>query len=112
MFASPPMTARRNDCYNARVSLPPIAAEYVRTHRADCTDAEIRRALKEQGFSDELLDAAFAAAGARPAPPPGLRAKRAIVRLLAAISALCFLAAGALFVRNLIRATSAPAQAR
>jgi hypothetical protein len=90
-----------------------VAAEYIRNHRDDCTDAEIRKALKEQGFSDEILADAFHEAGERPkkAAPvkkdkPGLRF---LVWVLWAISALLLVGALALFARNLRNA--APVQA-
>ncbi len=86
------------------MSLTPVAAGYIRKNRADCSDAEIRRALKEQGFSDEALDEAFAAAGERSGAPRPQRGRRALVWVLAAFSALCFLASIALFVRNVSRA--------
>jgi hypothetical protein len=94
------------------MSLSPVAAEYIRTHRADCSDAEIRRALKEQGFSDAILDEAFSAAGAPPTPAPVPRSRRALLWTLIAVSALCFLASGALFIRNFARAAGALAHDR
>jgi hypothetical protein len=93
------------------MNLAPVAADYIRTHRADCSDAEIRRALKVQGFSDQTLDAAFIDAGPRslthPAPevPAG---KRAIVRLLYAVSAVCLGLSIFLFARNVLHALQTP----
>jgi hypothetical protein len=88
------------------VDLSPIAAEYIRTHRADCTDAEIRKALKEQGFSDAMLADAFHAAGERPAnsAPRNAPLLRALVWAMYGISALLTVGAVALLLRNLIRA--------
>lgn len=86
------------------MNLAPVAAEYIRTHRADCSDAEIRKALKEQGFSDEVLDDAFHAAGLQPGPaaPPVKNARflRAMVWLMAALSALFFIGSIALFLHK------------
>jgi hypothetical protein len=81
-----------------------VAAEYVRTHRADCTDAEIRKALKEQGFSDKVLADAFDLAGERPDPPPARSAPllRAVVWLLWTTSAFLFIGAAVLFFHNLM----------
>ena len=93
------------------MNLSPVAADYIRTHRAECSDGEIRRALKAQGFSDRILDDAFDDAGPRVSAaaaasiPAG---KRALVRLLFTVSALCFLASGVLFVRNLLRISRQP----
>jgi hypothetical protein len=88
------------------VDLSPVAAEYIRTHRADCSDAEIRKALKDQGFSDEALADAFHAAGDRPPAPRrnGAPFLRGLVWTMAAASALLFLAAALLLIRNLTRA--------
>ena len=87
------------------MNLSPVAAEYIRTHRTDCSDAEIRVALKAQGFSDMVLDVAFAEAGPRAESTPlaGAMRKLALARLLYAISALCLVAAAVMFVRNLLR---------
>jgi len=86
------------------MNLAPVAADYIRTHRADCSDAEIRKALKEQGFSDEVLDDAFHAVGLEPEPaaPPVKNARflRALVWLMAALSVLFFLGAIALFLHK------------
>ena len=89
----------------------PVAVEYIETHRKDSSDLEIARALKDQGFSDEMLAAAFRAAGDRPAgsaphaKPP--LAKRALVFVLAAVSALLFIGSALLFVRNFRQASAA-----
>jgi hypothetical protein len=86
------------------MDLAPIAAEYIRTHRADCSDAEIRKALKEQGFSDEILADAFHAAGDRPASAAAPAQKRPALRLLvwalSACSLLLFAGAVLLLIRN------------
>jgi hypothetical protein len=111
VFTAHIMPTRRIDCYTFSMSSS-VAAEYIRTHRADCSDKEIRRALKEQGFTDALLDEAFDDAGPRKAAPPAPRGKRALLWALIAVSALCFVAAGALFVRNLSRAAGALAHDR
>lgn len=91
-----------------------VAVEYIETHRKDASDVEIARALREQGFSDEMLEAAFRAAGDRPAgsapPPKPPPAKRALVVVLWAASALLFIGSAVLFVRN-FRAASAAAAA-
>lgn len=90
------------------MDLAPVAAEYIRTHRADCSDAEIRKALKEQGFSDEILDDAFHAASLEPGPPaPRPRnapVLRALVWAMGAASVLLFLGAIVLFLHNLTAA--------
>ena len=84
------------------MDLAPIAAEYIRTHRADCTDAEIRKALKEQGFSDGVLDDAFEAAGARPpSPAPKRPFLRALVWGMYALAACLLVGAALLLVYNL-----------
>jgi hypothetical protein len=87
-----------------------VAVEYIETHRKDSSDVEIARALREQGFSDAMLAAAFRAAGDRPAsaprPKPPL-AKRALVAVLWAVSALLFIGSALLFVRNFRQASAA-----
>jgi hypothetical protein len=81
------------------MDLSAVAADYVRAHRGDCTDEQIRKALKDQGFSDGVLDDAFHAAGPREAEPnPGLML---LVRLMYGASALLLLGALALFAYNL-----------
>jgi hypothetical protein len=93
------------------MALIPVAVEYIEIHRKSSSDAEIARALKEQGFSDELLAAAFRAAGERPAgsasPAKLSPARRAAVLMLGAVSALLFIASALLFVRNFRRASGA-----
>ena len=92
--------------YTASMDLAPVAAEYIKTHRADCTDAEIRKALKDQGFSEEVLDDAFHAAGVRPAgsAPKNAPFLRGMVWLLSVVSLLLFIGAALLLVRNLKQA--------
>lgn len=92
-----------------------VAVEYIEIHRKDSSDVEIACALKEQGFSDELLTQAFREAGP---PPPGSfepakvpLGRQLIVGLLFAISALALVASAVLFVRN-FREASAAAAAR
>jgi hypothetical protein len=92
-----------------------VALEYIELHRKDSSDADIARALREQGFSDDTLAEAFRAAGNRPPGsftpaklPPG---KRALVGVLFAAAALAFIASAILFVRN-FRQASAAAQSR
>jgi hypothetical protein len=91
--------------------LIPVAVEYIEIHRKDSSDLEIARALKEQGFSDEVLTAAFRAAGGRPpgsASPAKLPfARRALVWVLAAASVLLFIGSAVLFVRNFRQASRA-----
>ena len=93
------------------MALIAVAVEYIETHRKDSSDVEIARALKEQGFSDETLAAAFRETGERPpgsAPPARLPpAKRALVGVLVAVSALCFIGSIVLFVRNFRQASAA-----
>jgi hypothetical protein len=89
----------------------PVAVEYIEIHRKDSSDAEIARALKEQGFSDEILAAAFREAGERPAGSARTAklspARRAVVLLLGAVSVLLFIASAFLFVRNFRQAGGA-----
>ena len=96
------------------MNLIPVAVEYIEIHRADSSDAEIARALKEQGFSDEMLAAAFRAAGERRAgSAPAVRlpaARRALVAVLFAVSALLFIGSAVLFVRNFRQASRAAAE--
>lgn len=56
--------------YTGAMALARVAAEYIREHRGESSDDSIRKALAGQGFSPELLDRAFAEAGARPAASP------------------------------------------
>jgi hypothetical protein len=88
-----------------------VAVEYIETHRKDSSDVEIARALREQGFSDAMLTAAFRAAGDRPAgsapPPKPPLAKRALVVVLWAFSALLIIGSAVLFVRNFRSASAA-----
>jgi anti-sigma factor RsiW len=92
------------------MALIPVAVEYIEIHREDSSDKEIAKALKDQGFSDEVLAAAFRAAGERPAgsaPPARLSpARRAVVVALAAVSVLLFIASALLFVRNFRQASA------
>ena len=92
------------------MALIPVAVEYIEIHRKDSSDAEIARALKDQGFSDETLAAAFHAAGPRPAgsapAPRHSPARRAVVVGLGTVSALLFIASALLFVRNFRRASA------
>jgi hypothetical protein len=89
----------------------PVAVEYIEIHRKDSSDAEIARALKAQGFSDEILAAAFREAGQRPpgsaAAPKLSPARRAVVLALIAVSGLLFIASALLFVRNFREASAA-----
>ncbi|MDE2141904.1 MAG: hypothetical protein KGJ84_05785 [Elusimicrobia bacterium] len=82
-----------------------VAAEYIRTHRGDCSDAEIRTALKQQGFSDEILADAFHEAGERPrnapAPKKNRRGLSVLVWALWALSACMAIGAVALLANNL-----------
>ena len=91
-----------------------VAVEYIEIHRKDSSDVEIARALKEQGFSDEMLAQAFRAAGERPegsAPPARLPlARRALVAILVFISGLALIASAVLFVRNFREASAAAAR--
>ena len=86
-----------------------VAVEYIDIHRRDSSDVEIARALRDQGFSDELILSAFKAAGHRPADskPEIPAGRRAVVRLLYTISALSLLASAVLFARNFTRALAA-----
>jgi hypothetical protein len=92
-----------------------VAVEYIEIHRKDSSDLDIARALKEQGFSDELLTRAFREAGPRPpgsAEPAKLPlGRRVIVGILFSISAMALVASAVLFVRN-FREASAAAAAR
>ena len=87
------------------MNLASVAAEYIRNHRADCTDAEIRQALKEQGFSDTILADAFHVAGERPkSSAPNKRDRpfmRVLVWVLWAASACLLIGAVALLINNL-----------
>jgi hypothetical protein len=89
----------------------PVAVEYIEIHRKDSSDAEIARALRDQGFSDEAILAAFRAAGERPegsAPPAKLPlARRALIGILAVVCVLALIASAVLFVRNFRRASAA-----
>ena len=91
-----------------------VAVEYIEIHRKDSSDAEISRALKEQGFSDETLAAAFRVAGERPAVSATTLspARRAFAGILFAASALLFICSALLFVRNFRQASAAAAAAR
>lgn len=95
--------------------LIPVAVEYIDLHRRDSSDAEIARALREQGFSDELILAAFRAAGSRPdgsAPRAQASfARRAVSALLFGACGLALIASAVLFVRNFARARAAAAAA-
>lgn len=97
------------------MSLIPVAVEYIEIHRKDSSDAEIARALRDQGFSDQLLVEAFRAAGERPpgsAPPAKVPfARRALAAVLFGVSALALIASAVLFARNFTRARAA-AEAR
>jgi hypothetical protein len=73
------------------MALSAVASEYIRAHRGTCSDGEIRKALGEQGFSEEDIADAFHAAGDPPARPPAWL--RAIPPLLYAFSALLVIAA-------------------
>ncbi|MFI5346990.1 MAG: hypothetical protein ACHQ51_11510 [Elusimicrobiota bacterium] len=96
------------------MDLSPIAAEYIRNHRADCSDAEIRKALKQQGFSDAVLNDAFHEAGDRPASAATPAQKNPSLRILVwalwAISVLLFVGAIALAVHKAENAISTQAQ--
>ncbi len=86
------------------MALTPVAVQYIERHRADSSDEDIARALREQGFSDETLAAAFRAAGERPASAPPVKrrfARRALVVILAAVAVLFSVASALLFIRNL-----------
>lgn len=93
------------------MALIEVAVEYIELHRAGSTDNEIVTALRAQGFSDETLKAAFKAAGGRPggraARAKGTFAQRALVGILAGVSALLFIGSAALFVSNFRRASAA-----
>ena len=93
------------------MTLVPVAVDYIETHRADSSDAEIARALREQGFSDETLSAAFRAAGERPdgsvLPVKVPAARRALVLVLVAASVLLFVGSALLFFRNFRQASRA-----
>jgi hypothetical protein len=95
--------------------LIPVAVEYIEIHRKDSSDVEIARALREQGFGDETILAAFRAAGDRPAgsapPAKASFARRAIAAVLFGICGLALIASAVLFVRNFTNALAA-AQAR
>jgi hypothetical protein len=94
------------------MALIPVAVEYIGIHRKDSSDAEIARALKEQGFSDETLIAAFRAAGERPAGSAPAKlpfARRSLVAVLAVASVLFLMASALLFVRNFRSASLAAA---
>lgn len=89
------------------MDLTPVAADYIREHRADCSDEEIREALKGQGFSDEILDDAFHAVSLEPRPAPRGKDRpflRALVWVMGAASVLLFLGAMLLFLHNLTSA--------
>ena len=92
-----------------------VAVEYVEIHRKDSSDAEIARALREQGFSDETILAAFRAAGDRPegsAPPAKAPfARRALAAVLFAVCGLALVASAVLFVRNFSQARAAAGRA-
>jgi hypothetical protein len=93
------------------MALISVAVEYVELHRKDSSDVEIARALREQGFSDELILEAFEKAGHRPpgsAPEPKASpARRAIAMVLYGICAASLAASAVLFVRNFTRALAA-----
>ena len=95
--------------------LIPVAVEYIEIHRKDSSDLEIARALRDQGFSDATILAAFRAAGDRPAgsapPAKAPLARRAIAALLFGVCGLALVASAVLFVRNFKQALAA-AQAR
>ena len=88
-----------------------VAAEYIEIHRKDSSDAEISRALREQGFSDETLTSAFRAAGDRPfvPAPKSPSGRRVLVVFLASFSAALFIGSALLFVRNFRQARAAAA---
>ena len=90
-----------------------VAVEYIVIHRKDSSDLEIARALKEQGFSDEILTQSFRQAGS---PPPGSfvpakmsLGRRILVGMLFSISAIALIASVVLFVRNFQEASAAAA---
>jgi hypothetical protein len=93
------------------MALIEVAVEYIEVHRAGSTDNEIVTALRAQGFSDETLAAAFKAAGFRPGSsasrPKGTAARRALVGVLYAVSALFLIGSLLLFVSNFRRASAA-----
>jgi hypothetical protein len=88
-----------------------VAVEFVERHRKDSSDVEIAQALRDQGFSDELILAAFREAGDRPAgsaPPAKVPAgRRAVTAVLYAVCAVSLIASAVLFVRNSTRALAA-----
>jgi hypothetical protein len=102
---------RRGRLYTSVVPLISVAVEYVEIHRRDSSDVEIARALRDQGFSDELILEAFKKAGSRPpgsAPERKVSpAKRAIVMALYGACAAALVASAVLFVRNFTRALAA-----
>lgn len=93
------------------MALISVAVEYVELHRKDSSDVEIARAMREQGFSDELILEAFKKAGSRPpgsAPEPAVSpARRAISMALYGVCAASLIASAVLFVRNFTRALAA-----
>ena len=93
------------------MSLIPVAVEYIEIHRKGSSDTEIALALREQGFSDELILAAFRAAGDRPegsAPPAQAPlARRVAAALLFGVCGLALIASAVLFVRNFTKALAA-----
>jgi hypothetical protein len=88
-----------------------VAVEYIDIHRRDSSDVEIARALRDQGFSDQLILDAFKAAGNRPhgsapertVPPARRRSRTGPSRSRAA----SLIASAVLFVRNFTRALAA-----
>lgn len=58
--------------YTRSMALIRVAVDYIREHRADSSDTSIRAALAGQGFSVEIMDQAFAEAGARLAAAPSV----------------------------------------
>jgi hypothetical protein len=88
-----------------------VAVEFVEIHRKDSSDAEIARALRDQGFSDELILAAFRAAGERPAgSAPAVKvpaARRAVTAVLFAVCAVSLIASAVLFVQTFTRPLAA-----
>ena len=98
------------------MALVKVAVEYIRIHRGDSSDAEIARALREQGFSDGTLTEAFRAAGERPArvapEPKPSGGRRALVVFLASFSAASLIASALLFARNFRQARAAAAAER
>ncbi|MFI5361502.1 MAG: hypothetical protein ACHQ49_05990 [Elusimicrobiota bacterium] len=93
------------------MALIPVAVAYIDAHRADSSDAEIARALKDQGFSEQVVAAAFKEAGERRVRPvEGAKlpfARRALVVVLTVACVALFIASGLLFVRNFRRARRA-----